>query len=259
MDRSSRPHRSPRALTQATVDRIGKLRRERATGHRIATRLGLSRSVVFPALRRLGLQRLSRLDLPPPPRRYQWDNPLDLLHIDITKLGRIERVGHRINGDRRTRSRGAGWEYVHVCIDDASRVAYAQIMADERAVSTVSFLKEAVLSLERLGVKITRVMTDNGSGYPAKIFKNACAQLGLRHIRTRPYTPRTNGKAERFIQTVQREWAYAAAYDHSKQRASELPRWLHEYNFHINHAGLNGAVPMSRIGLSVNNVCRLHS
>ena len=259
MDRSSRPRRSPRALAQATVDQIEELRRKRAPGRQIATRLGLSRSVVFRALRRLGLQRLSRLELPPPPRRYQWDNPGDLLHFDIKKLGRIERVGHRINGDRRTRSRGAGWEFVHVCIDDASRVAYAQIMPDERAVSTVSFLKEAVLSFEQLGVKVTRVMTDNGSCYTSKIFKNACAQLGLRHIRTRPYTPRTNGKAERFIQTVQREWAYAAAYEHSKQRASELPRWLHEYNFHRNHAGLNGAVPMSRIGVTVNNVCRLHT
>jgi transposase InsO family protein len=239
--------------------RVAELRRQRCTGRRIALSLGLSCSGVFRALRRLALSRLKSLDPPLPSRRYQWENPGDLLHIDIKKLGRFEQAGHRAHGDRRKTTRGAGWEFVHVAIDDASRVAFAEILADERQQSVVAFLSSALRFYKTLGITIRRVMTDNGSGYVSRAFRNSCTELGLKHIRTRPYTPRTNGKAERFIQTALREWAYAAAYPHSNERASELPRWLHEYNYFRNHTALHGATPMSRINGTVNNVCRLHT
>jgi transposase InsO family protein len=259
MDRSSRPLRSPGALPPECLKRIEELRRQRWTGRRIADHLGLSCSGVFRALRRMGLNRLKQLEPEPPKRRYQWQTPGDMLHIDIKKLGRIERVGHRITGNRRDTTSGAGWEYVHVCVDDASRVAFAQILPNERQESVVAFLEAAVDYYRRFGVQVRRVMTDNGSGYVSKAFRHACAALGLKHIRTRPYTPRTNGKAERFIQTALREWAYARAFTHSRQRASELPRWLQEYNYLRNHMALQGKVPMSRIKAAVNNVCRHHS
>jgi transposase InsO family protein len=238
---------------------VGELRRMRWTGRRIASSLGLSCSAVFRALRRMGLNRLKKLEPEPPKRRYQWECPGDMLHLDIKKLGRIEKIGHRITGDRRDTKRGAGWEFVHVCVDDASRVAFSQILPNERQESVVDFLRAAVHYYQGLGITVRRVMTDNGSGYVSKAFGHACATLGLRHIRTRPYTPRTNGKAERFIQTALREWAYATAFENSKQRASELPRWLHEYNYSRNHMALHGETPMSRIGVTVNNVCRHHS
>ena len=258
-DRSSRPHCSPNALTAEMRLRIGELRRLRWTGRRIAAHLKLASSTVFRILRSIGLNRLKKLEPEPPKRRYQWDHPGDMLHIDIKKLGRIKRPGHRAHGDRSCRSRGAGWEYVHVCVDDASRVAFAQIMSNERQESVVEFLKATVKYYRGLGVTLRRVMTDNGSGYVSKAFRAACASLGLRHIRTRPYTPRTNGKAERFIQTAMREWAYAVAYEHSEQRASELPRWLFEYNYLRNHVALQGDTPISRIGPKLNNLCRHHS
>ncbi|HPE37127.1 MAG TPA: IS481 family transposase [Spirochaetales bacterium] len=259
MDRSSRPRNSPRALSAQTQQRLGELRRQRWTGRRIASCMGLSCSVVFRALRRMGLNRLKKLEPEPPTRRYQWPAPGDMLHIDIKKLGRIEKLGHRMTGDRRDTTRGAGWEFVHVCVDDASRVAFARILPNERQESVVDFLRAAVRYYQEQGVPVRRVMTDNGSGYVSKAFGQACAALGLRHIRTRPYTPRTNGKAERFIQTALREWAYATAFENSKQRASELPRWLHEYNYSRNHMALQGRTPMSRFMDSVNNVCRHHS
>lgn len=258
-DGSSRPLRSPSAMPAETLRLIEELRRRRWAGRRIASHLALSCSVVFRSLRRMGLNRLSKLEPEPPKRRYQWDHPGDMLHIDIKKLGRIEKIGHRITGNRRDTKRGAGWEFVHVCVDDASRVAFAQMLPDERQESVVSFLKAAVRHYQRLGVTVRRVMTDNGSGYVSKAFSQACTELGLRHIRTRPYTPRTNGKAERFIQTALREWAYAKAFVHSRQRASELPRWLHEYNYFRNHMALQGETPMSRFGLAVNNLCGHHS
>jgi len=258
-DRSSRPRRLPTAPLPEVVDRIAELRRQRLTGRRIAGVLGLPVARVHRVLRRLAMNRLKSLDVPPPPRRYQWENPGDLLHIDIKKLGRFAQAGHRVHGDRRRATRGAGWEFVHVAIDDASRVAFAEILADERKESVVFFLSSALRFYKRLGITVRRVMTDNGMGYVSRAFRDACAELGLRHIRTRPYTPRTNGKAERFIQTALREWAYAASYANSNERASELPHWLHEYNFYRNHSALQNKTPISRLGRVVNNVLQLHS
>ena len=259
-DRSSRPHRSPAALAPDEVERVAQLRRQRLTGPRIADQLGLRVARVHRVLRRLSMNRLEKLDIAPPPRRYQWAKPGDLLHIDIKKLGRFALPGHRVHGDRRCcRTRGAGWEFVHVAIDDASRIAFAQILADERQQSVVAFLMAALRFYSSLGITVRRVMTDNGSGYVSKAFAQACATLGLRHIRTRPYTPRTNGKAERFIQTALREWAYAASYPSSDARASELPRWLHEYNCFRNHSALQNKPPISQLGRNVNNVLQLHN
>ena len=258
-DKSSRPRRSPAALKPELVEQVAMLRHQRLTGRRIAGQLGLPLARVHRTLRRLALNRLKQLDIPLPPRRYQWEKPGDLLHIDIKKLGRFEQAGHRVHGDRRRATRGAGWEFVHVCIDDASRVAFAEILADERKESVVSFLSSALRFYKSLGIEVRRVMTDNGSGYISRAFRNACAELGLKHIRTRPYTPRTNGKAERFIQTALREWAYAASYATSNERASELPRWLHEYNFYRNHSALQNKPPISRIETGVNNVLQLHN
>jgi transposase InsO family protein len=182
-------------------------------------------------------------------------------HIDIKKLGRFAKVGHRITGQTagHDRSRGIGWEFAHVCIDDASRVAFVQILPDERKESAVAFLEAAVAYYAGLGVTVERVMTDNGSCYRSKAFRKTCKRLGLRHIFTRPYTPKTNGKAERFIQTALREWAYARAYDHSDQRAVELPRWVHRYNWHRPHGSLQARPPISRLGLAGDNLLRLHT
>jgi transposase InsO family protein len=174
-------------------------------------------------------------------RRYEYADPGGLIHIDIKKLGRFDRIGHRITGDRKGHSsgRGAGWEFVHVCIDDASRIAFTQIKPDEKAVSATAFLKAAVAYYSGLGVKVARVMTDNGSCYKSFAFARACRRLKIKHIRTKPFTPRTNGKAERFIQTSLREWAYARAYQSSNQRAQNLPYWTHQYNWHRPHGSLN--------------------
>jgi transposase InsO family protein len=259
-DRSSRPKRSPAALSDAQMQQIAALRRQRLTGRRIAQRLGLPAARVHRALRRLLLGRLKALDVPLPPRRYQWETPGDLLHLDIKKLGRFGRPGHRVHGDRRKgRTRGAGWDFVHVAIDDASRIAFSRILPDERGESVAAFLSAALAFYKALGITVRRIMTDNGSGYVSKIFRKACAEAGLRHIRTRPYTPRTNGKAERFIQTALREWAYAASYSTSNERASELPRWLLEYNCYRNHSALQNKPPISRIEMPVNNVLQLHT
>jgi len=184
-----------------------------------------------------------------------------MIHLDIKKLGRFDRVGHRITGARtgQSNSRGIGWEFVHVCIDDASRIAFSQIMPNEKKQSATAFLKAAVAYYNRLGITVARVMTDNGSCYRAFEFRNACRDLGLKHIRTKPYTPKTNGKAERFIQTALREWAYAQAYSSSEHRAAALPLWLHRYNWHRPHASLDAKPPISRIGLTDDNLLRLHS
>jgi len=224
-DRSSRPHRLHRPTPDDVMDRIAARRRERWTGKRIAAELGVSPATVSRVLRRLGLSRLRDLEPAEPVRRYERASPGELIHIDIKKLGRFERVGHRITGDRRgqSNSRGVGWEYVHVCIDDHSRVAFTSIYPDEKAVSAIAFLHAAIVFYARLGVTVERVMTDNGSCYKSHAFRNACKALGLRHIRTRPYTPKTNGKAERFIKTALNEWAYARAYQTSDQRAAHLP------------------------------------
>ena len=264
-DRSSRPYRLRRPTSADTITRVEDLRRQRWTGAQIARETGVSKATVSRVLRRLGLGRLRALEPVEPVRRYQRQHPGELLHIDIKKLGRIDGVGHRITGDRRGQStrrslgRGLGWEFVHVCVDDASRIAFAQVMPDEKKESAVAFLHAALGYYRSLGITVARVMTDNGSCYKAFDFRNACRDLGIRHIRTKPYTPKTNGKAERFIQSALREWAYAQAYSHSDRRTAELPRWLHRYNWHRPHGSLDAQTPISRLGLSEDNLSRLHS
>jgi len=258
-DRSSRPHRLYRPTPPEIVEQVEVLRRQRWTGKQIAAELGISPATISRILKRLGLNRIAALEPAEPIRRYEREKPGELIHIDIKKLGRFERVGHRITGDRQKGvSRGAGWEFVHVCIDDASRLAFSQILPNERKESAVAFLKAAVAYYASLGVIVARVMTDNGSCYRSKAFRKACRDLGLKHIRTRPYTPKTNGKAERFIQTALREWAYAQAYPTSDRRAEELPLWLHRYNWHRPHGSLKSKPPISRLDLNRDNLLRLH-
>jgi transposase InsO family protein len=259
-DRSSRPHRLYRPTPAAIVEKVEVLRRRRWTGKQIAAELNISPATVSRILKRLGLNHIAALEPAEPVRRYEREKPGELIHIDIKKLGRFERVGHRITGDRRQgNSRGAGWEYVHISIDDASRLAFSQILPDERKTSAVCFLRAAVAYYQSLGVTVARVMTDNGSCYRSNDFRKACRDLRLRHIRTRPYTPKTNGKAERFIQTALREWAYAQAYQSSDRRAEELPVWLHQYNWHRPHGSLKSKPPISRLALTEDNLLRLHN
>jgi transposase InsO family protein len=259
-DRSSRPDRLRQPTPQAKVDQIEALRRQRMTGQAIAAQTGVSAATVSRVLKRLGLNKLSALEPAEPVRRYERERPGELIHIDIKKLGKFNQVGHRITGDRtgQSNSRGVGWEFVHVCIDDASRIAFSQIKPDERKRSAVAFLKAAVAYYASLGVIVERVMTDNGSCYRSFAFRNACRRLALKHIRTRPYTPKTNGKAERFVQTCLREWAYARAYLNSMQRADELPFFVHRYNWHRPHSAIGAKPPISRLGLTANNLLRLH-
>jgi transposase InsO family protein len=259
-DRSSRPRRLHRPTPKHIVERVEALRRQRWTGKQIAAEVGVSPATVSRILKHLGLNRLAALEPAAPVRRYERQHPGELIHIDIKKLGRFNQVGHRITGDRtgQSNNRGVGWEFVHVCIDDASRLGFSQILPDEKQESAVAFLKAAVAYYQSLGVAVSRVMTDNGACYKSHAFRDACRNLGLKHIRTRPYTPKTNGKAERFIQTALREWAYARAYDTSDQRAAELPFWLHRYNWHRPHGSLKSKPPISRIALSEDNLLRLH-
>ena len=211
-------------------------------------------------LQRAGLNRLSALDPAPPIKRYTHDAPGDLLHLDIKKLGRFKRPGHRVTGDRQAgRSRGAGWDYVHVAIDDHSRVSHATIRPDETGISAVRALIASLRYYRGLGVTFKRVLTDNGACYGSRVFAKACRRLGLTHRRTRAYRPRTNGKAERLIQTALHEWAYARAYENADQRAAHLPHWLHDYNWHRPHASLNYHTPVSTLGIGVNNLVGLHS
>jgi transposase InsO family protein len=260
-DRSSRPLSLPSQTPPTTCTAIEALRRQRHTAKQIAAEVDVSPATVSRVLRRLGLNRVRDLEPAEPERRYERENPGEIIHIDIKKLGRFERVGHRITGDRSgpNKSRGAGWDFVHVGIDDHSRVAFSEIKPDETADSAVPFLKAAVAYYKSLGVTVTRVMTDNGSCYQAHAFRDACRDLGIKHLRTKPYTPRTNGKAERFIQTALREWAYAQAYPTSDRRALELPVWLHQYNWHRPHGGIKSQTPISRLGLTKDNLLRLHN
>ena len=260
-DRRSRPHRLHRPTPPEVIERIESLRRQRMPGKEIAATVGVSPATVSRVLKRLGLNKLSALEPAEPPRRYQREHAGEMIHIDIKKLGKFNQIGHRITRDRRgqSNSRGVGWEYVHVCIDDASRVAFSKIMKTERQGCAVAFLKAAVAYYASLGVTVERVMTDNGSCYRSGKFARACRRLRLKHIRTKPYTPRTNGKAERFIQTSLREWAYARAYLNSKQRAQELPFFMHRYNWHRPHASIGGKPPIIRLGLAEDNLLRLHS
>ena len=263
-DRSSRPLSLPSQTAPATCAAVEALRRQRHTGKQIAAEVGVSPATVSRVLRRLGLNRIRDLEPAEPMRRYERAAPGEMIHIDIKKLGRFEQIGHRITGDRTRQSSrrgngwGAGWEFVHVCIDDHSRIAFSQIKPDEKADSAVPFLEAAVAYYKSLGIKVERVMTDNGPRYKSFAFRDACKLLGIKHIRTKPYTPKTNGKAERFIQTCLREWAYAKAYPNSDQRAEELPIWLHRYNWHRPHGGIKSQTPISRLGQSEDNLLRLH-
>ena len=259
-NRSSRPHQCPHATSTALEKRVIKLRRQRQTYRQIALSLGLSQCTVARILVRAGLNRLSHLEPARPDNRYEHDAPGDLLHLDIKKLGRFKRPGHRVTGSRiNTPKQGPGWEYVHIAIDDHSRIAFGSIHPDETARSACKALIKAVRYYRRLGIRFQRVLTDNGAAYKSKAFGRLCRKLGLVHKRTRPYTPRTNGKAERFIQTALREWAYARSYKTSTERAEHLAPWIHQYNWHRPHASLNYLPPISRSGLSVNNLLSNHS
>jgi transposase InsO family protein len=237
-DRSSAPARPRRRITPAVRAEIEALRRMRLTGQAIADRLALPRSTIGTALRKLGLGRLSALEVKPPIIRYQREKPGELVHIDTKKLGRIEGVGHRITGNRRD-GRGKGWEALHVAVDDASRLAYTAVLPDETQHSAVRFMKDALMFFARHGVSVERVMSDNGSAYRSHAFRDLLARAGLRHVRTRPYTPRTNGKAERFIQTSLREWIYAEPYLSSDQRTKAMLPWIDGYNTTRAHSALN--------------------
>ncbi len=257
-DRSSRPLRSPRALSTEQQGELERLRRQRWPLWRIAMQAGRGVATVSRCMRRLGLSRLKSLEPPVPVVRYERAAAGELLHIDTKKLGRIDGVGHRITGDRtKNHNRGIGWDMVHLAIDDHSRVSFAQVLSDEKAVSCVQFLRAAVTYYASLGVRIERVMTDNGTGYK-NTFRAACDELGIRHIKTRPYTPKTNGKAERFVQTSLREWAYARPYVSSAQREAALQPFLHRYNWHRPHSALDRLPPMTRIP-AVSNLLELNS
>jgi transposase InsO family protein len=260
-DRSSRPRRLRKPTPPEVVERIIALRRQRFCGQHIAKETGVSPATVSRILRVVQLSRARDLAPPAPVVRYERKAPGEMIHLDIKKLGRFDKPGHRVTGDRtgQSNNRGVGWEFVHVCIDDHSRLAFSQIHPDETQKSAVPFLRAAVAYYANLGVTVSRVMTDNGSCYKSHAFRDACAELGLKHIRTKPYTPKTNGKAERFIQTSLREWAYAQTYHSSDHRAAELPAWLHRYNWHRPHGGIKSQTPISRLGLDQNNLLRLHN
>lgn len=258
-DRSSRPRHCPHATSSILMVSVIELRRERRTYRQIASELGLAVSTVARRLKRVGLHRLAELEPAQPVIRYEYPKPGDLLHLDIKKLGRFRQPGHRVTGDRQQKSEGAGWEFIHVAIDDASRIAFSSVHPDERATSACRALLQALRYYRSLGIHFTRVMTDNGSCYRSGCFRSLLRRLGLRHLYTKPYTPRTNGKAERFIQTSLREWAYARSYDSSEQRAAHLLPWLHHYNWHRLHASLGYQPPISRAPLPLNNVLGLHS
>jgi len=257
-DRSSRPHHSPRQTPASLRERVLTLRRERWTAVRIAQTTRLSPATISRILRRHKLSRARDLQPTIPVIRYEHPHPGDLLHLDTKKLARIVKPGHRLTGNPRDETRRAGWEMLHVAIDDHSRIAFSALFPNERATSTVSFLRQAVAYYARLGIHIRRVLTDNAPCYYSRHFARACRRLGIRHHRTRPYTPRTNGKAERFIQTALREWAYARLYQNSANRQLHLNPWLHEYNWHRPHASLGQLPPISRSGLEGNNVLINH-
>jgi transposase InsO family protein len=248
-DRSSAPRRVPRRTPPAIESLIERLRRLRWTSTRIATELGLAVSTVGVVLARLGLNRLSRLEPPEPPNRYERRRPGELVHLDIKKLGAFRRPGWRVTGrvPGHRADKGHGWDFVHVAVDDYSRVAYVEILPDERGVSCVEFLDRTVAWFAARGVQVERILTDNGTGYLAKVFADACGRHQIRHIRTRPYRPRTNGKAERFIQTLLRDWAYAARYRNSEHRAQALDPWIEYYNRRRPYGSLSRQAPITRL------------
>jgi transposase InsO family protein len=258
-DASSRPQVSPRSIAPSTALAIVELRRRFLTHARIAHSMGVSASTVSRVLARAGLSRWADLLPSEPVVRYEHEHPGDLLHIDTKKLGRIVRMGHRITGNPRDSVEGAGWEFLFVAIDDHARIGFTQMKPDERQDSAIAFLRASVKYFAGLGVKLQRVLTDNGSAFRSKSFAAACHLLGLQHTFTRPYRPQTNGKAERFIQSALREWAYGIPYHHSSQRTAMLKRWNHHYNWHRPHQGIGGIAPMSRLSRSRNNLLTLHN
>jgi transposase InsO family protein len=258
-DASSRPAVSPRRISESRALAVVVLRRRRLTQARIAASLGLSEATVSRVLRRAGLSKLTSLQPVEPVQRYEHAAPGELLHIDTKKLGRIERRSHRVTGNRRDSVNGAGWEMLFVAIDDHARIGFTQMHPDERGSSAVAFLRAALAYYATLGVAVRRVLTDNGSPFMSRAWRETCAELGIVHKRTRAYRPQTNGKAERFIQSALREWAYGIAYDHSTERTEMLAKWQHHYNWHRPHAGIGGKPPMSRLKPSSgNNVLTLH-
>jgi transposase InsO family protein len=258
-DASSRPRVSPRAIAPHTALAIVELRRRFLTHARIADSLGVSQSTVSRVLARTGLSRWSDLAPSEPTVRYEHEHPGDLLHIDTKKLGRIVRMGHRVTGDPRDRVDGAGWEFLFVAIDDHARIGFTQIHPDERQDSAVAFLCASQAYFAGLGVTLRRLLTDNGSAFRSKAFAAACRKLRIKHSFTRPYRPQTNGKAERFIQSALREWAYGIPYRRSTERTAMLKRWNHHYNWHRPHQGIGGFAPMSRLSTDRNNLLTLHT
>ena len=253
LDRSSAPRRVPQRTPADRVRVIELLRRLRMTAAEIAEVLGMALSTVSAILKRIGLGKRSRLEPLEPPNRYECARPGELLHIDVKKLARFSRPGHRILGRGRGRfETAAGYEYLHVCVDDYSRVAYAELLPDERARSAIAFLRRALGFFSARGVTCERILTDNGSAYLSRAYGLASLAFGLRHTRTRPRRPRTNGKAERFIQTMLTEWAYARLYATSDERANTLPLWLNHYNYRRPHGSLSHRAPDTRL----NNVAR---
>jgi transposase InsO family protein len=246
-DRGSRPQHRPHRTPAQQEQWILALRGSRLSGPMIAHRTGIARATVGNVLRRHGVGKLGPREPKPPVQRYEWAVPGALVHVDTKALGRIAQVGHRIHGDRTTRVRGIGWEHVHVCIDDASRVAYVEVLPTNQQHDAIGFLTRAAAWFAARGVRIERVMSDNGSAYLARAFATACRALGLRHLRTRPYTPRTNGKAERFIQTLLREWAYVRPYPTSARRRRALGPWLRYYNLRRPHTALHYRAPITRL------------
>jgi transposase InsO family protein len=245
-DRSSRPHRQPRRLAATTEAAIVALRRSRATAWQIAAALAVPRSTVTRVLARCGLNRVAAREPPVPVRRYEWPPAGDLLHMDVKRLGRIQGIGHRIHGDRRRRARRVGWEFLHVAVDDATRVAYVEILAAQDAVTCAAFLRRAIRWYGRAGMRVRRLLTDNGFAYRARVFVQACRASAIRQRFTRPYHPQTNGQAERLIQTLLREWAYRAPYVSSAARTAALRPYLRFYNRQRPHASLGRRSPWMR-------------
>lgn len=259
VDRSSRPRRSPRSISPSRALLIVEMRRRLLTQARIARSVGVSVATVSRVLKRAGISKLSDLIPSAPVVRYEHENPGDLLHIDTKKLGRIERLGHRITGDPRDNTNGAGWEFLYVGVDDHARLGFTQMFGAESGPNAAAYLRAAVAYFASLGVSVRRVLTDNGSIFRGKEFGKACQSLGIRHSYTRPYRPQTNGKAERFIQSALREWAYGIPYNHSSERIAMLERWIHHYNWHRPHQGIGGHAPVSRLAQSRKNLLQLHT
>jgi len=258
-DRSSRPKLSPAAIAPQKALAIAELRRRRLTQASIARAVGVSKSTVGRVLRRAGLSKLADLLPVEPVVRYEHEAPGDLLHIDTKKLGRITRPSHRVTGDRRDRVEGSGWDFLFVAIDDHSRIAFTDMYPDERKPSAVQFLRNSVAYYASLGVRIRRLLTDNGPAFRSTLWKQVCDELGIRHSFTAAYRPQTNGKAERFIQSALREWAYPWVYQNSNERTQVLDSWVHHYNWHRAHQGIGGVAPMSRLNKRSNNLLTLHT